>query len=464
MGALVGNVDLVIVRFGDNILCGLHGSDYCYTTGISSYTNHERLPTFTSWVEDGEVMMDADEVATWEREHPQPFDRDAYQGTWEDPHGSPEEPQVHGISSLAEDGLSKVSCHGAVTSMGVPRDQLPSWNSIQVVTAQLARRPKLNHETVRTDITIGPGTHRPLSLDIPIFVSDMSFGALSQEGKTALARGTEAASTGICSGEGGMLPEERAESTRYLYELASGRFGWNLEKVADVQAFHFKFGQGAKTGTGGHLPGIKVKGRIAEVRGLEPGEPAVSPATFVDLRTPADFAELAHEVREILGGIPIGAKLSAQRIEDDLDAALEIGVDYVILDGRGGDTGAAPAFFRDHISVPTIPALARAPRHLDQTESDITSRESLTAGSAPEPRPGNVKQPRGSSWPCRQITSLLETLDAKPRPWSATASRHWSSSPLRRLSPPSPSLLTTPSTPTPTRQRPPSCPLDSGRG
>ena len=396
MGALVGNVDLVIVRFddqvsvlygrclhrgammadgtivGDNILCGLHGWDYCYTTGISSYANDERLPTFASWVEDGQVMIDADEVSAWEREHPQPFDRDAYQGTWADPHGSPEEPQVHSISSLAEDGLSKVGHHGAVTSMGVPRDQLPSWDSIQVVTAQLARRPKLDQEAVGTDVTIGPGARRPLSLDIPIFVSDMSFGALSQEAKTALARGAEAAGTGICSGEGGMLPEEHSESSRYLYELASGRFGWDLEKVADVQAFHFKFGQGAKTGTGGHLPGIKVKGRIAEVRGLEPGEPAVSPATFVDLRTPADFAEVAQEVREISGGIPIGAKLSAQRIEDDLDAALEIGVDYVILDGRGGGTGAAPALFRDHISVPTIPALARARRHLDQAESDIT--------------------------------------------------------------------------------------------
>ena len=62
------------------------------------------------------------------------------------------------------------------------------------------------------------------------------------------------------------------------------------------------------------------------------------------------------------GGIPIGAKLSAQHIEKDIDAALEIGVDYIILDGRGGGTGAAPLPFRDNISVPTIPALARARR------------------------------------------------------------------------------------------------------
>ena len=170
-----------------------------------------------------------------------------------------------------------------------------------------------------------------------------------------------------------MLPDEQQACSRYLYELASGRFGWDIAKVADVQAFHFKFGQGAKTGTGGHLPGIKVKGRIAEVRGLEPGTAAVSPATFTgDLTTLADFARLAEEVREVSGGIPIGAKLSAQRIEADLDAALEIGVDYVILDGRGGGTGAAPLLFRDNISVPTIPALARARRHLDTHAPDVT--------------------------------------------------------------------------------------------
>ena len=200
---------------------------------------------------------------------------------------------------------------------------------------------------------------------MPLFVSDMSFGALSEEAKTALARGAELAGTGICSGEGGMLPEEKAENNRYFYELASARFGWRPELVADVQAFHFKGGQGAKTGTGGHLPGDKVQGKIAEVRGLQPGESAISPATFADLVTPDDYRRLADEVRERSGGIPIGFKLSANHIEDDIDFALAASADYIILDGRGGGTGAAPLIFRDHISVPTIPALARARRHLD---------------------------------------------------------------------------------------------------
>jgi glutamate synthase domain-containing protein 2 len=71
-------------------------------------------------------------------------------------------------------------------------------------------------------------------------------------------------------------------------------------------------------------------------------------------------------VREISGGIPIGFKLSANHIEEDMQFALDASADYIILDGRGGGTGAAPAMFRDHISVPTIPALARARRFLDE--------------------------------------------------------------------------------------------------
>ncbi|MDB3910572.1 glutamate synthase-related protein [Paracoccaceae bacterium] len=286
---------------------------------------------------------------------------------------TPEEPTVARIHELARDGLSKLGHHGEMGSMGVPRKDLPHWDDIQILPAQMARKPLLDNVPVRTSVTIGPRAEKPLELDIPLFVSDMSYGALSEEAKIALARGAQLAGTGICSGEGGMLPEEQAENARYFYELASAKFGWKPELVERVQAFHFKGGQGAKTGTGGHLPGEKVQDKIAEVRGLEPGQSAISPATFIDLNTPADFKKVADEVRERSGGIPIGFKLSANHIEDDIDFALAASADYIILDGRGGGTGAAPLIFRDHISVPTIPALARARRHLDaKSGRDVT--------------------------------------------------------------------------------------------
>jgi len=390
--ALVKDVDLVIVRLddtvsvlygrcahrgalmadghvdGDNLICGVHGWDYRLDTGVSEYNNSETLPKFHAWVEDNQVFVDKDEISAWAQKHPQPYQRDSYQGNYQDHTGTVDEPHVKFIRKLATDGLSKVGHHGPAAAMGVPRDSLPKWDDLQFVVGQLHKLPLLDDEPVGTGLVIGPNAKKPLRLDIPLFVSDMSFGALSEEAKVALAKGAELAGTGICSGEGGMLPEEQAGNSRYFYELASARFGFSWDKVEKTQAFHFKGGQGAKTGTGGHLPGNKVKGKIAEVRGLAEGQPAISPARFPEWTSLEQYRKFAAEVRERTGGIPIGFKLSAQHIEKDIDAALEVGVDYIILDGRGGGTGAAPLIFRDNISVPTIPALARARRHLDSCD------------------------------------------------------------------------------------------------
>ena len=404
--ALIANVDLVLVRYqrdgtdqvsvlygrclhrgalmadghinGGNLICGVHGWDYRYDTGVSEYNNDEQLRKFDSWIEGGTVYVDEDEIRAWEQEHPQPYQRDEYLGAYQDVHGAPEEPHVTLIQSLAKDGLSKVGHHGPGAAMGVPRQELPSWDDLQILTGQLATKPLLDDAPVGTQLVIGPQAARPLRLAMPIFVSDMSFGALSAEAKIALAKGAELAGTGICSGEGGMLPQEQEANSRYFYELASGRFGFSLDKVARCQAFHFKGGQGAKTGTGGHLPGHKVTDAIATVRGIPVGSPAISPATFPELKTVADFREVADDVRQATGGIPVGFKLSAQHIEDDIDYALECTADYIILDGRGGGTGAAPLIFRDNISVPTMAALARARAHLERVGRGHDSERPVT--------------------------------------------------------------------------------------
>ena len=417
--ARVAGVDLVVVRYdgevsvlygrclhrgvllgdghvdGHNLICGVHGWDYRVDTGVSEYDNSEVLDTFTAWVDtdDDAVYVDSADVAAWADDNPQsqsdPTDADPADGAMQAATDSVSEgavdPEFYGdyedeaepysgyIQKLAQKGPEGIGEHGSISAMGVPRTELPSWDDLQILTAQLARTPLDDDAPVDTGLTIGPNADNPLHLDIPVFVSDMSFGALSEEAKIAISEGAEAAGTGMCSGEGGMLPEEQEANSRYFYEYATGKFGWDIDVVERVQAFHFKAGQGAKTGTGGHLPGEKVQGRIAEVRGLDPGTDAVSPSRFDDLETPEDFAAVADRVREVGGGIPIGFKLSAQHVEDDIDFALEAGADYLILDGRGGGTGAAPDVFKDNISVPTMAALARARRHLDaRGRSDVT--------------------------------------------------------------------------------------------
>lgn len=368
-GALLGDgfID------GPNLICGVHGWDYRYDTGISEYNNDEALHKFSTEIKEDWVWVDEDEIVKFVIEHPQPFRREEYQGVYADTHPEDTEPYTGYIKQLSRQGLSKFGHHGPSASMGVDRNTLPKWESIQFLPAQLAQRPLLDHEEVGTQLVIGPKAKKPLVLDIPIFVSDMSFGALSREAKIALAKGAELAGTGICSGEGGMLPAEQENNSRYFYELASGKFGFSWDKVRKAQAFHFKGGQGAKTGTGGHLPAEKVSAEIASVRDLKQGEAAISPAAFPDLFTAADFRAVAEQVRAETGGIPVGFKIAASHIEADIDFALEVGVDYLILDGRGGGTGSAPTILRDHINVPTIPALARARRHLDKVgATDVT--------------------------------------------------------------------------------------------
>ncbi|HSH05510.1 MAG TPA: glutamate synthase-related protein, partial [Anaerolineae bacterium] len=266
--ALVANVDLVIIRYGeevsvlygrclhrgalladgyvrgDDLICGLHNWDYRFETGVSSYNSSEVLAKFQAWIDRGgdAVYVNETEIAGWHDNNPQAYNRDAYLGQYADLHGAAEEPYTSYIHALARNGLEKWGHHGQVSAMGVPLTELPRWADVQIVTAQLARRPLLDEAAVGTELVIGPRAKKPLRLAIPLFVSDMSFGALSEEAKVALAMGAELAGTGICSGEGGMLPEEQAANSRYFYELASGKFGWDIEKVKKVQAFHFKGG------------------------------------------------------------------------------------------------------------------------------------------------------------------------------------------------------------------------------
>ena len=322
--ALVGEVDLVVVRCddrvsvlygrclhrgalmadghvdGDNLVCGVHHWDYRIDTGVSAYSNSEALARFASWVEDGKVLVDADEIAAWARVHPQPFDRSVYLGAYADTgHGTAEEPHNALIQRYAREGLSKTGHHGAVEAMGVPRDQLPSWDDIQILPAQLhrvaaARRARRSAPTS----SIGPNAPAAAEAGDPAARLGHELRRAVRAGQDRAGAGAELAGTGICSGEGGMLPEEQQANSRYFYELASARFGFGWDKLAKVQAFHFKGGQGAKTGTGGHLPGPKVKGKIAEVRGLKEGEPAISPARFPDWTEPRQIRDFADEVRD----------------------------------------------------------------------------------------------------------------------------------------------------------------------
>ena len=194
----------------------------------------------------------------------------------------------------------------------------------------------------------------------------MSFGALSREAKVALASASREAGIAICSGEGGIHPAERAAAGTYIFEMASGYFGWNEENIRKADAIEIKIGQAAKAGAGGLLPGEKVTPEIAAVRGIEPGETAHSPARFTDIETARDLAQRVAEIRRMTDGRPVGIKFAASHVEDDLEAAMEAEPDWITIDGRPGGTGAAPVHLKDHVGLPTVYAVDRARRYFDR--------------------------------------------------------------------------------------------------
>jgi glutamate synthase domain-containing protein 2 len=253
------------------------------------------------------------------------------------------------------------------------RKPVLSWDEVLIMGAQLASLPRNEDEPVSTRTVIGPEAKHPLELSTPVFVSHMSFGALSKEAKIALARGSAAAETAMCSGEGGIVPESLEASHRYIFEYVPNRYSVSEENLQSVDAIEIKIGQSAKPGMGGHLPGHKVTEEIAAVRGFPAGEDVISPAHFEDITTPDELGDKVAWLREKSGGKPIGIKLAAGHIEADLEIALQASPDFVTIDGRPGATGAASKAVKDATAIPTIYALARARRYLDSMMAEGVS-------------------------------------------------------------------------------------------
>lgn len=249
---------------------------------------------------------------------------------------------------------------------------MPNWDDILLLGAQLNPPPLDEGEPVTTMTVIGKHAKKPMILDQPVYISHMSFGALSKEIKVALAKGAAMAKTAMCSGEGGILPEEKAASYKYIFEYIPNKYSVTDENLRSADAIEIKIGQGTKPGMGGHLPGEKVTAEIAALRGKKQGEDVQSPSKFPELNSKEDLKEMVSMLRARSDGRPIGIKIAAGRIERDLEYCVYAEPDFITVDGRGGATGSSPFFLREATSVPTIYALCRARKYLDSVNSDIS--------------------------------------------------------------------------------------------
>lgn len=249
---------------------------------------------------------------------------------------------------------------------------MPGWDDILLLGAQLNPPPLEEHAHVDTTTVIGPNAKKPLVLSNPVYISHMSFGALSKEAKVSLAKGSALAHTAMCSGEGGILPEEREAAEKYIFEYVPNLYSVTPENLRRADAVEIKIGQGTKPGMGGHLPGGKVTPEIAAIRNKPLGEDVISPSRFPGIDTREDLKALVDKLRAESDGRPVGIKIAAGRLERDLEYCVFAGPDFITIDGRGGATGASPRLVRDSTSVPTVYALYRARRYLDSVKSDIS--------------------------------------------------------------------------------------------
>lgn len=263
-----------------------------------------------------------------------------------------------------------VSGKSAIEAMGT-RMKMPNWDDVLILGAQLNPMPLNEHDEVSLQTVIGKHAKKPMTLAMPVYISHMSFGALSRETKIAMAKGSAAVGTAMCSGEGGVLPEEKAAACKYIFEYVPNLYSVTEENLKTSDAIEIKIGQGTKPGMGGHLPGSKVTPEIAKIRNKPLGEDVISPSKFPHINNADDLKGMVADLRMLSDGRPIGIKIAAGRIEKDLEFCVYAEPDFITIDGRGGATGASPSIIRDSTSVPTLYALYRARKYLDSVGSDI---------------------------------------------------------------------------------------------
>ena len=181
-------------------------------------------------------------------------------------------------------------------SMGT-KMPMPNWDDILLLGAQLNPAPLEDKAPVNTTTVIGKHASKPMVLDGPVYISHMSFGALSREIKVALAKGSAMAKTAMCSGEGGILPEEKEASYKYIFEYIPNKYSVTDENLRSSDAIEIKIGQGTKPGMGGHLPGEKVTAEIAAIRGKKQGEDVQSPSKFPEINSKEDLRDMVDMLR-----------------------------------------------------------------------------------------------------------------------------------------------------------------------
>ena len=237
------------------------------------------------------------------------------------------------------------------------------FDDLTFLSTGLTRFPLEGYkERCETETVLGARfAENPLVIDTPIYITGMSYGALSASAKVALGKAASMVGTASCTGDGGMLQAERDASNKLIYQVLPSRYGLDPHHLVQADAVEVVVGQGAKPGTGGLLMGVKVLDHIAEMRDLPSGIDQRSPTRHPDWLGPDDLALKIEQLREATEWrVPIHVKLGACRVADDVKLAAKAGADAVVIDSMLAGTGASAEVLLDHSGIPTVPAIVLA--------------------------------------------------------------------------------------------------------
>jgi glutamate synthase domain-containing protein 2 len=227
----------------------------------------------------------------------------------------------------------------------------------------------------------GAALDKNLRLETPIIFAPMSFGSVSLNVHKSLAMAARRCGILMNTGEGGLHSDLYPLQKNIIVQVASGRFGVDVEYLNRGAAVEIKVGQGAKPGIGGHLPGEKTGKEISITRMIPQGSDAISPAPHHDVYSIEDLRQLIYSIKESTGYKPVGVKIAAvHNVAAIASGTVRAGADYIYLDGFRGGTGAAPQIIRDHVGIPLELAIAVVDQRL--RDEGIRNQASIIAAGS----------------------------------------------------------------------------------
>ncbi len=272
-----------------------------------------------------------------------------------------------------------------LTGMGCDKPNFTYWDRLLLDASQVTnpsidplREPmelktflgskpdSLKFQDINDDIVLQTELSPQLVCETPILFTALSYGAISFNVHTALARAATEFGTYMNTGEGGLDERLYKYGDHIIVQVASGRFGVHPRYLNAGAAVEIKIGQGAKPGIGGHLPGEKVTEDISRTRMIPAGTDALSPAPQHDIYSIEDLRQLIYALKEATDYTkPVSVKIAAVNNSAAIASGMvRAGANIIAIDGVRGSTGAAPKVIRDNVGIPIELALASVDQRL----------------------------------------------------------------------------------------------------